>query len=149
MSAFRYRKDFARVQGIRAGSQNIMIKYKQLIQGTLIVISACVSLAGCSHESNPKAHTVVVIVEAKPGHDVDLKQALHDIIMPSRNEKASIEYKVHQSDSDPNQFMLYETWTSAQEHAKQFEKHYILKFADQLKAHVAKPYVLFMGKEIS
>lgn len=70
-------------------------------------------------------HTVMVLLEAKPGKGKELKAALQEIVGPSRSESASLEYKLHQSKENPNQFMLYENWESSELHAKQFEKPYI------------------------
>jgi quinol monooxygenase YgiN len=54
-----------------------------------------------------KTHTVVVILEAKPGKETELKNALVNVIQPSRSEKTCLEYRVHQENNNPAQFILY------------------------------------------
>ncbi|TAL59766.1 MAG: antibiotic biosynthesis monooxygenase [Legionella sp.] len=95
-----------------------------------------------------KAHTVVAILQAAEGKEEALKQALIEVIEPSRKEKQCIEYKLHQDKNNPGQFILYENWQSAEGHVEQFKKPYITALAEQLKELLAKPYQVFFATEL-
>jgi len=93
-------------------------------------------------------HTVVAIVEAKPGKEEALKQALAQVVAPSRAEPACIEYRLHQDATNPAVFILYENWKSKELHAQQFQKPYIIELAQKLGDLLAKPYQGFFADEI-
>lgn len=93
-------------------------------------------------------HTVLVILEAKPGKDNELKEALINVIKPSRAEKACLEYRLHQDSNDPTKFILYENWENAEAHQQQFAKPYIVNLADRLSDLLAKPFQVFFAKEL-
>lgn len=95
-----------------------------------------------------KAYTVVAILQAKPEKVDALKQELIKVIAPSRAEKACLNYHLHQDLNDPTQFVLYENWASKQEHEKQFEKPYIVAFAQKAGDWLAKPYQVICAQEI-
>ena len=96
----------------------------------------------------PNKHTVVVILEAKPGKDTELKQALMQVILPSRAEKSCLEYRLHQDSENPNQFILYENWESKEEHQAQFNKPYIIELGNQISELLAKPFQVYFAQEI-
>lgn len=93
-------------------------------------------------------HTVVVILEAKPGKVTELKAALMTVAQHSRLENTNIEYRVHESIDNPGQFILYENWVSKEKHQQQFEKPYITELAATLESLLAKPYAAYMANEI-
>lgn len=95
-----------------------------------------------------KAHTVVIILEAKPGMESELESALVSVAEQSRAENTNIEYRLHKSIENPQQFILYENWESKEKHQAQFEKLYIKDFADKLENVLAKPYQGFFAEEI-
>lgn len=94
------------------------------------------------------AYTVVAIVEAKPGKEDILKQALMSVVEPSRAEKTCINYHLHQDLDNPAQFFLYENWISKEAHQEQFSKRYIIELIDQLNGLLAKPYQAIFAKEL-
>jgi hypothetical protein len=53
--------------------------------------------------SMKKAHTVMVVVEAKPEKIEELKQVLLSVIAPSRAESSCLEYRLHQDKNNPAQ----------------------------------------------
>lgn len=95
-----------------------------------------------------KAYTVITTLQAKPEKAEALKQELINVIEPSRAEAACIEYRLHQDINDPTQFVLYENWASKEEHAQQFEKPYIVAFAQKAGDWLAKPYQVVCAQEI-
>jgi quinol monooxygenase YgiN len=96
-----------------------------------------------------KAHTVMVVVEAKPEKVEELKEALLSVVAPSRAESSCLEYRLHQDKNNPAQFMLYENWESDEAHQKQFEKPYIVELAGRMGDLLAKPYFVVMAEDIS
>ena len=95
-----------------------------------------------------KSHTIIAILEAKKGKEQELKQALIEVIAPSRNESTCLEFRLHQAKNNPQQFVIYENWQSQEEHAKQFEKPYIINFVKKTEALLAKPFEVIYAEEI-
>jgi len=119
----------------------------------LLLISFSVSGNSINNKSEnipmKKAHTVMVVVEAKPEKIEELKQALIAVVAPSRAEGACLEYRLHQDKNNLAQFMLYENWENAEMHQKQFEKPYIVELAGRMGELLAKPYFVVIAEEIS
>ncbi|SCA63575.1 Uncharacterized protein SCG7086_AW_00160 [Chlamydiales bacterium SCGC AG-110-P3] len=96
-----------------------------------------------------QTHTVMVILESKSGKEDELKEALVRIAECSRQEDSCIEYRLYQDTGTPSQFGLYEKWKSKELHQEQFSKPYIVEFAKQAEALLAKPYLGVFGEEVS
>lgn len=94
-------------------------------------------------------HTVTVILEATSGKEEELKQALLEVIEPSRSEPGCLDYRLHQDITDPNIFLLHETWESQDKHALQFEKNYIKSLGEKLDTLLTKPYQVVMSSRIA
>lgn len=65
------------------------------------------------------AITIVAILKAKKGSEQDLRNELLKVVLPSRAEEGCVEYILHESQENPEQFVSYETWkdqTALQEH---------------------------------
>lgn len=96
-----------------------------------------------------KPFTVMVVLEAKPGKEVEMKNALLELVEPSRHEKTCLEYRLHQDVNNSGKFFLYENWESAAAHQAHFLKPYILDFADKLGDWLAKPYEAILAEELA
>ena len=114
----------------------------------LFSILFSISFAGVKAEGQ-NMHVVVVTLEANPGSEDVLKNELLNVKNLSEQESACIEYHVLQDTDNPAKFVLYENWASKEDHAKQFEKPYILEFGAKLKNLLAKPYEGVMAKELN
>jgi len=55
---------------------------------------------------------LTAIVKAKPDEVEAVKEALMTMVEPTRQELGCLCYNLHQSKSDPTQFMFYEQWAS-------------------------------------
>jgi quinol monooxygenase YgiN len=55
---------------------------------------------------------LTAMVKAKPGQEAAVKEALVSMVEPTRKEPGCLCYNLHQSKSDPAQFMFYEQWAS-------------------------------------
>lgn len=85
-------------------------------------------------------HTVIVCLEAKLEYINDLKSQLQKIAELSRQEPSNCLYHINQDMNNPAVFILYENWVNKEEHAKQFDKEYIIEFTKHAEAWLAKPY---------
>lgn len=94
-------------------------------------------------------HTVLCVIEAKPGKELELREALIAVIEPSRQEKTCLEYRLHQDINNPSQFILYENWQDKEAHKEQFTKSYILDLSKKITNLIAKPYQVYFADEIS
>jgi len=57
--------------------------------------------------------TIVARFRAKAGDEARLRQQLQGLLAPTRAEAGCLLYDLHQSQSDPAQFLFYEIWRSA------------------------------------
>jgi quinol monooxygenase YgiN len=87
-------------------------------------------------------------MEAKADCIEQLKSSLEAVIKPSREEETNIDYRLHQCEENPAQFILYENWRSKEEHALQFQKPYILKLLDEITDLLAGPYQAYTAHEL-
>ncbi|MGD7009336.1 putative quinol monooxygenase [Metabacillus sp. 84] len=55
---------------------------------------------------------ITAVLKAKAGRESDLEKTLKTVLRPSREEEGCIQYDLHQSTDDPNQFVLYEIWAN-------------------------------------
>lgn len=90
-------------------------------------------------------HIVTVILESKAGKEALLKSELEKVAELSVKEDSCVEYHIHQDNTHPAKFALYEKWVSPEEHQKQFQKPYILEFAGKAEELLAKPYQVVMS----
>ena len=56
--------------------------------------------------------TVVAELNAAPGKESELREALLALIAPTRVEDGCVQYDLHESTDTPGQFVFYENWTS-------------------------------------
>lgn len=95
-----------------------------------------------------KAFTVVAILEAKPGKEIELKQELIKLIAPSRAEQACLEYRMHQDINNPAKFFFYENWVNHDGHQQHFQTSHIMTLIDKLDDLLAKPFETIFAEEI-
>lgn len=95
-----------------------------------------------SISSTPSASaplTVVAMLYAKPGKEASLAACLHGLVAPSRAEAGCINYDMHQSDTDPTVFIMYENWTSRAALDLHFTMPYMRALADVIPALIRQP----------
>jgi quinol monooxygenase YgiN len=69
--------------------------------------------------------TVVAEMQAKPGKEEALREALLNLIEPTRLEQGCLQYDLHQDNTEPGRFVFFEKWDSA----------------EHLDLHLAKPHL--------
>ena len=94
-------------------------------------------------------HTVAVLLEAKKGKEEKLKQALLDVVEPSRSEDACIDYQLHQDNESQSKLLLFEVWINKEMRALQNKKPYIKELVSTLEKNLASPFQALMEKRIS
>jgi quinol monooxygenase YgiN len=72
--------------------------------------------------------TVIVRVRAKAGQESRLRQELQRLVAPTRAEAGCIAYELHQSQTDPALFALYENWMSQAALDAHFQTSYLEAF---------------------
>ena len=56
--------------------------------------------------------TVVARIRVKAGHEDTARDLLQAAVLPTLQEPGCLEYALHQSATDPAEFMFYERWES-------------------------------------
>ena len=88
---------------------------------------------GVAKAEMPKDGVILTaMVKAKPGQEDAVKEALLALVEPTRKEPGCLCYNLHQSKSDPTQFMFYEQWASK----------------DALDAHGKMPHMKALGGKL-
>jgi quinol monooxygenase YgiN len=62
------------------------------------------------NDRKPDQLTLVAFLRAKPGLGEELGRRLFNLYQNSRGESGNINYDLHQSNDDPEVWMLYENW---------------------------------------
>src|SRR5215210_2231391 len=58
------------------------------------------------------AVTVLAILKVKPGADAAARALLQTVVAPTLEEPGCLAYDLHQSATDPTEFLFYERWSS-------------------------------------
>jgi quinol monooxygenase YgiN len=66
-------------------------------------------------DSDRSLLTVVASMKAKPGKEAELREALENLVAPSRSDDGNVNYDLHQGANDSSVFYLYEKWRSAEQ----------------------------------
>ena len=56
--------------------------------------------------------TLIAILQGRPEKRDELIATLREFVKPTRKEEGCVEYHLHVSKDDPNQFIFYENWRS-------------------------------------
>lgn len=95
-----------------------------------------------------RPYTVIAILEAKQGKEIELEAALKTVAEHSRLENTNLEYRLHKNTDKPQQFILFENWESKEKHQEQFSKNYIKELIEKLDSLLEKPYEAYFSEEI-
>jgi quinol monooxygenase YgiN len=79
--------------------------------------------------------TVIAHVTAKTGQEDLVRQALLDLVAPTRKEKGCINYDLHQSQENATQFAVYENWETAADLDSHAKSAHLQAFA-RIAAHL-------------
>jgi quinol monooxygenase YgiN len=87
-----------------------------------------------------KHYIIVVIFKAKSGKELMLKEHLTSIVNIALKSLGCISHDLHQSLNDSSEFMFYEKWISREAHKQHVIRPEVIKWRDQLKIFLVKPY---------
>jgi len=91
--------------------------------------------------------TVVATLEAKPGQEAALEQALRALLLPTRAEQGCVTYDLHRSAETPGLFVFHETWSSRPLWEAHMRSPHLQAFGAQQEALVAR-WELFAGAKL-
>ena len=80
---------------------------------------------------------LVAILRAKAGQADALKQRLTGLVAPTRAEPGCVQYDLHQGTEDPNTFLFYEQWKTAEDLAEHARRPHMKEFGAASKDLVA------------
>jgi quinol monooxygenase YgiN len=79
---------------------------------------------------NKVDYVLFVEVKVKPESVLDFKEALLSVVAPTRAEPGNYAYIVHQSPTDPTDFMFYEHWQSDEYHERHLQSPCFLNYSN-------------------
>jgi quinol monooxygenase YgiN len=77
--------------------------------------------------------TVLARVKARAGKEDEVRRLLVALVAPSRAEAGCLNYDLHQSTTDPTEFMFYENWVSR----AALDAHAAMPYLDEFDARAA------------
>ncbi|MEO8450870.1 MAG: putative quinol monooxygenase [Gemmatimonadota bacterium] len=80
---------------------------------------------------------LVAILRAKAGLAGPLKERLMSLVEPTLAEPGCVQYDLHQGTEDPNTFVFYERWKTAEDLAEHAGRPHMLAFGSVAKGLVA------------
>jgi len=91
-------------------------------------------------EAEPRSTTAE---KAKPGQEGAVKEALMEMVEPTRKEKGCLAYNLHQSKSDKAQFIFYEQWASQAALDAHMKSPHMKALGDKLKDKTEKVDIVY------
>ncbi len=85
-----------------------------------------------------EAVVLTAMVKARTGQEEAVKEALLSLVEPTRKEPGCLCYNLHQSKSDPTQFMFYEQWASKEDLAAHGKTPHMKALGGKLKDRTEK-----------
>jgi quinol monooxygenase YgiN len=84
------------------------------------------------------ALTLVATLTVKPEFVDEFLGIINGLIDPTLKETGSIDYKLHRSNEDPNEFVLIEHWRSRQDLDDHFKEPYTIAAIERFPAILSK-----------
>lgn len=86
--------------------------------------------------------TVVARIIARKGCEDKLRAELHKLVAPTRIEKGCINYDLHESESEPGNFLFYENWVTKKDVEIHLVSNHVASVFKNAEAFLAKPVEL-------
>lgn len=90
--------------------------------------------------------TVIARFKAKPGQQDALRKMLIGLIEPTRKEVGCINYDLHDSIDNPQQFVFHENWTSREALDRHLATPHLTAFLGTVDALLAEPIDLTLWR---
>lgn len=78
-------------------------------------------------------------VTAKPEFIAEVKRECLALVAPSHNEKGCLGYDLHQSTENPNTFIFFESWETAEDLERHLESPPALVFDEKTAGKLIEP----------
>ena len=92
--------------------------------------------------------TVVARLHAQPEHVARVRQELLRLLALTRAEKGCINYDMHESVSDPNDFLFYENWESEQDLQNHLAAPHLQRWLGMADQFLAQPVEVKLWKRV-
>jgi len=88
----------------------------------------------------PKENLIVIArIKAKPGMEEVTKAELQKLVAPTLVEEGCIKYDLHESTTEPTEFVFYEIWESQEALDKHSQSEHLRKFRAERDAFIVGP----------
>ena len=75
---------------------------------------------------------MTVLFQARAGKELELKEALTEVLAPTRQEEGCLFYDLHVAADDPSKFLFHESWASKAHH----EAHDLTPHIQRLRSRI-------------
>lgn len=94
------------------------------------------------------AISITAIFKSKPGLSIELKKLFEPLVAATRQEKACIQYDLHQSTDDENNLIMIEQWADEQGFEQHLQASHFISFAAQVQSLLAEPLTIYKSVKI-
>lgn len=91
---------------------------------------------------------ITAVLKAKPEHLEEVITKLKNVVVKSREEKANIQYNLHQAIEDKHVLTLYEVWKDEAGLANHNEQDYFKELGSLFETKLQEPPVIINAKII-
>ncbi len=96
-----------------------------------------------------KTVTVVATFEARPGKELELRNALMGLVAPTRKENGCLNYDLHVLPENPARFLFHENWTSKAALDAHLQNTHLQAFLPRLDELCVKPPEIVIWERIA
>ena len=83
--------------------------------------------------------TVVAVLRAKPGKEEALREALLNLVEPTRAEAGCVQYDLHRSTENPGEFVFFEKWVDRAALDEHSQKPHLQAFRARREELLSEP----------
>jgi len=81
---------------------------------------------------------ILAQLKAKEGQQKAVREALVEMVAPTRREQGCLCYNLHVSEKDPAQFMFYEQWASGEALKTHGQSEHMKRMQEKIKGRLDK-----------
>lgn len=82
---------------------------------------------------------MTVAFQARPGKESELRDALTEVLAPTRKEDGCLFYDLHVAADDPSKFLFHESWVSQAHHHAHDQTPHIQRLLPRIKELSSPP----------
>ncbi len=90
--------------------------------------------------------TLVASIQALPGHESAIEQALQDLVEPTRTETGCLQYDLHRDLETPGLFHFYEAWATRADWETHNDSAHIAGLLRDTQGMMARPVIYQMER---